>query len=92
MERRAPALLGLAAGLPVPGVDRDDRLARLDEGRCGARGAPARVAALGDGAGILKRSVAGHRQGDHRVASEAEAGGLAAEAHALRPGPGEAAA
>ena len=87
----APAMLGPAVGLPAPGVDRDDRLARFGEGRCGARG-PARIAALGDGAGVLERPLAGHRQGDHRVAAEADAGGLAAEAHALRPGLGEAAA
>ena len=91
-QRRAPALLGPAAALPVPGVDRDDRLARFGEGRCGARGTPTRVAALGDGAGVVQRPLAGHRQGDHRVAAEADAGGPAVEAHALRPRLGEAAA
>ena len=49
------------------------------------------VAALGDGARVGERPVAGHGEGDHGVRSEAEAGLGAVGRDGLRPGLGEAA-
>ena len=87
----APLAFGTRAILPVGGVDRDDGLQRLGEGRHGHHRA-AGIAALGDGPGVLQRALAGHGEGDDGVAAEAEAGGPAVDAHALRPGFVEAAA
>ena len=49
-----------------------------------------RIVALRDGPSVLQRALAGHGEGDDGVA--AEAGGLAVDADALRPGLVDAAA
>jgi len=48
--------------------------------------------AASDGARVVQRPLAGHGEGDDGVAAEAEAGGPAVDADALRPGLVEAAA
>ena len=86
---RAPLALG-APALPVPGVDRDYGLIGLREGGHLLHEPPG-VAALGDGARVGERLLAGHGKGDHRVGAEAEAGLGAVGGDSLRPGLGEAA-
>ena len=80
---RAPLVLRPAAVLPVPGVDCDHPVEGLGERRYAKRGAASGIVALDD--------AAGHGEGDHRVAAEADAGGLTVDADALRPALGEAA-
>ena len=60
----APLALG-AIALPVPGVDRDYGLIGFLEGGHLLH-APPGVAALGDGARVGERLLAGHGEGDHR--------------------------
>ena len=85
----APLRGGLAAVRPVLGVDPDDRLDGLLEGRRAA-GPVAGVAALGDGPRVDERLLPGAGERDDRVSAEADIGGLAVEAYPLRPGLREA--
>ena len=73
-------------------MDGDHSLARLGEGRHVADGAAPGIPALGDGLGVLKRPLAGQAERDDRISAEADAGGSAADADALRPALGGVAA
>ena len=88
-QRCAPTVLGATAGLPVRGVDGDDLLGGFREDRCAAARAASGIAALGDGLRVLQRLAAGQGEGDDGVAAEADAGGPAADADALRPALGD---
>ena len=86
----APLGGGLAAVFPVFGVDLDDGLHGLLEGR-GAAGLVAQVAALGDDPRVGERLLPRAGEGDDGVGAEADVGGLAVEAYPLGSRFGEAA-
>ena len=64
-------------------MDGHDLVGGFGEGGRTAARAAAGIAALRDGLGVLQRPLAG--QGEDGVSAEAEAGGSAADADALRP-------
>ena len=86
----APLRGGLAAVLPVLGVDPDDLLDGLLEGRR-ADSEVAGILALGDDPRVGERLLPRAGERDDRVRAEAHVGGLPVEAYPLRPGLGEAA-
>ena len=90
LAQARPPLALVPAAPPALGVDGDDGLARLGEGRHAPGAAPG-VAPVGDGAGVVERLLAGRGEGHDGVGSEADAGGSAVGPDGLGPRLGDAA-